>query len=73
MIIKVKLGEKGQLVIPKIVRESVGLSAHGSAILEVKEKIVEIRPFYDVDVVALAEETAKKHGTDTSKWIKRVG
>ena len=69
MIIKVKLGEKGQLVIPKVIRESIGLQENGTAILEVKEKMVEIKPFLQSDVVEKAKEVARKHGGDTSKWV----
>lgn len=36
--IKVKLGSKGQLVIPKIVRESLGLTENKPLILEVRIK-----------------------------------
>jgi len=69
--IKVKLGEKGQLVIPKVVRESVGLRENKPAILEVKEKRIEIRPFPDEDLVKKAKERAKKYGGDLKKlgWI----
>lgn len=69
MIIKVKLGGKGQLVIPKIVRESIGLRENGQAILEVKENAVEIKPLKDYEIVKKMAERAKKHGGDTSKWI----
>ncbi len=71
MRIKVKLGEKGQLVIPKVVRESVGLRENKPAILEVKEKRIEIRPFPDEDLVKKAKERAKKYGGDLKKlgWI----
>lgn len=71
MRIKVKLGDKGQLVIPKVVRESVGLKANGSALLEVKENVVEIRAFSGEDLVQRSKERAKKFGGDIRKqgWI----
>lgn len=69
MIIKVKLGGKGQLVIPKVVRESIGLRENSQALLEVKEKKVEIRPLPAEELVKRMEERAKKHGGDVSKWI----
>ena len=69
MIIKVKLGEKGQLVIPKVIRESIGLRENTAAILEVKDKKVEIKPFHDVNILEKAKERARKHGGDTSKWV----
>ena len=69
MIIKVKLGGKGQLVIPKVIRESIGLQENGTAILEVKEKMVEIKPFLQNDAVEKAKEVERRHGGDTSKWV----
>ncbi|MEM2897495.1 MAG: AbrB/MazE/SpoVT family DNA-binding domain-containing protein [Candidatus Bathyarchaeia archaeon] len=71
MRIKVKLGEKGQLVIPKVVRESVGLRTNSQAILEVKEKKIEIMPFPEENLVDKARNRAKKYGGDLRKlgWI----
>ncbi|MBI2144415.1 AbrB/MazE/SpoVT family DNA-binding domain-containing protein [Candidatus Woesearchaeota archaeon] len=69
MIIKVKLGGKGQVVIPKIVRESIGLRENSTALLEVKEKKVEIRPLSAEDIVEKASEMARKYGGNVSKWI----
>ncbi len=68
MIIKVKLGDKGQLVIPKIVRESIGLKERQSALLEVKNTWIELRPLPAGDLVKMAVERAKKHGGNVSKW-----
>lgn len=71
MRIKVRLGDKGQLVIPKIVRESVGLKENGSALLEVKEKVIEIKPLSGEDLVERSKERAKKYGGDIRKlrWV----
>lgn len=71
MKIKVRLSEKGQLVIPKVVRESVGLKANKPAILEVREGVVEIRPLSDEGLVERSRERAKKHGGDLKKlgWV----
>jgi AbrB family looped-hinge helix DNA binding protein len=68
---KVRLGSKGQLVIPKIVRDSVGLRENKGALLEVKEGVVEIRPLDGEELVAKSKERAKKHGGDIRKlgWI----
>ena len=38
--IKVKLGSKGQVVIPKVIRDSVGLAENEPAIMEVKGCVV---------------------------------
>jgi AbrB family looped-hinge helix DNA binding protein len=69
--LKVRLGPKGQLVIPKLVRESVGLRENGSALLEVKEKAIEIRPLESSDLVERAKHRAAKHGGDIKKlgWV----
>jgi AbrB family looped-hinge helix DNA binding protein len=69
--IKVKLGPKGQLVIPKVVRESVGLRENASAILEVKESAIEIRPLDSSDLVERSKQRAKEHGGDIKKlgWV----
>ena len=71
MRIKVKLGDKGQLVIPKVVRESIGLKENGSALLEVKEKVIEIRPLSSEDLLERSRERAKKYGGDIRKqgWV----
>ena len=67
MRIRVRLGDKGQLVIPKIVRESVGLKENSSALLEVKENYIEIRPLSTGDWVENAKEMARKYGGDVKK------
>ncbi|MDA4112088.1 MAG: AbrB/MazE/SpoVT family DNA-binding domain-containing protein [Thaumarchaeota archaeon] len=71
MRIRIKLGAKGQIIIPKIVRDSVGLVENGPAILEVKEKTIEIRPLPAKDLIERARERARKHGADIKKsgWI----
>ena len=71
MKLKVRLGPKGQFVIPKVVRESVGLRENASALLEVKEGAIEIRPLDDSDLVEKAIRRAKEHGGDIRKlgWV----
>ncbi len=69
MRIKVKLSAKGQVLIPKIVRESVGLRENRTAMLEVKDNSVVIRPLEEGDLVTKAKERARKHGGDVSKWV----
>jgi AbrB family looped-hinge helix DNA binding protein len=69
--IKVKLGNKGQLVIPKVVRERLGLKENADALLEVKENLIEIRPLPSGDLVQRSRERAKKYGGDIKKqgWV----
>ncbi len=69
MRIKVKLTSKGQVLIPKVVRESVGLKENKPAILEVKDDSVVIRPAAEGDLLARARERARRHGGNVSKWI----
>ncbi|MGQ9469803.1 MAG: AbrB/MazE/SpoVT family DNA-binding domain-containing protein [Nitrososphaerales archaeon] len=66
--IKVKLGSKGQLVIPKVIRESLGLTENIVLVLEVKDKKIEIRPLEE-DVLEKWEDIAKREGVDVSKEI----
>lgn len=67
--IKVKLGSKGQVVIPKVIRDSVGLAENEIAIMEVKGGIVEIKPLKDMDIIKKWEEMARKDKANVSKWI----
>ena len=47
MIIRRKVGPKGQIVIPKIVRESLGIQPGDEVLMEVREKELLIRPEVD--------------------------
>ena len=67
--IKVKLGSKGQVVIPKIIRDSVGLAENEPAIMEVRDGVVEIKPIKDTDIIKKWEERARKDKVNVSKWI----
>ncbi|MEM4251018.1 MAG: AbrB/MazE/SpoVT family DNA-binding domain-containing protein, partial [Candidatus Bathyarchaeia archaeon] len=64
---KIKLGEKGQLVIPKVARENVGLHERGYAVIEVKERSLEIKPIAKKDVVKEWKGIAARHGGDLSR------
>jgi len=70
--IVVRIGPKGELVIPRSVRESVGLHENVKCVLDVKENAIEIRPLSDeLDLVDRANCRAKEHGRDIKKlgWI----
>ena len=62
-----KLGERGQLVIPKVIRESLGLVENRMVILEVKDKVIEIKPFSAEEIVERWEKMSEKEGGDVSK------
>ena len=66
---KVRVGEKGQIVIPKIIRENLGIIENREVLLEVKEKTLEIKATPEQDLVKKMEERAKKHGGNVSKWV----
>ena len=69
MKIKIKVGAKGQLVIPKVIRESIGLQENSIATLEVKEKSVELRPFPRENIAEKWKGIAEKHGGDARKLV----
>jgi AbrB family looped-hinge helix DNA binding protein len=65
---RVKLGKRGQLVIPKIIRESLGLKEESYVVLEVSDKKLEVRPLDD-DVVNKWASVAKTEGLDVTKTL----
>lgn len=66
--IKVKLGEKGQLVIPKVIRESLGITENRTIILEVRDKTIEIKAF-DEEVPEKWRAIAEKEGLDVERNV----
>lgn len=66
---KVRVGSKGQLVIPKIVRSSLGLTENSYVTLEVKDKCVEIKPLQE-DFIAKWDEIRQKEGLDVTKKMR---
>ena len=66
--IKVKLGGKGQLVIPKVIRETLGLIENTIIVLEVKEKSVEIKTL-DEEIPKKWRAIAKAEGLNVTKGL----
>ena len=66
--IKVKLGGKGQLVIPKVIRESLGLTENKVIVLEVKEKTLEVKTL-DEEVPEKWRAIAKSEGLDVTRSV----
>jgi len=66
--IKVKLGDKGQLVIPKVIRQSLGLTENKTIILEVRDKTIEIKTL-DESVPEKWQAIAEKEGLDVTKSL----
>lgn len=67
-MLKLKLGSKGEIVIPKKIRESLGLAKEKEVILEVKDRsiIIKVPP---QDIVKLCEERAKRYNIDLKKMV----
>ena len=68
-LIKVKMSKKGEIVIPKKVREKLGFSKNKILLLEVKGKIAQLRTTNEEDVIKNWEKIAKESKVDVSKWI----
>ncbi len=69
MRVKVKLSSRGRVLIPKVIRDSVGLKENKEATLEVKDNSVVISPVVDGELISRANERARQHGGDVSKWV----
>ena len=67
-MLKLKLGSKGEILIPKKIREQLGFTRNKTIILEIKEKSVELKTSDD-NIAKKWEERAKKYKVDTSKLI----
>lgn len=59
---KTKVGVRGQIVIPKQIRESLGIAQNKTVILELQEKTLKMTPLEDRDIVKEWEEIANKEG-----------
>ena len=64
---KTKVGARGQIVIPKIIRESLGITENKTVFLEVEEKTLRLIPSEGKEILKSWEEISKKEGTDVSK------
>lgn len=67
-MLKLKLGTKGEIVIPKKIREYLGLFRDKSVTIEIKGKSVVINPMSG-DVVKECEEMAKEYNLDHKKLV----
>jgi len=66
--IKVKLGSKGQLVIPKVIRESLGLVEDQLVVLHVTDKSLRIEAL-DQNIVEKWKRIVESEGLDVSKEL----
>ena len=67
--VKTKVGARGQIVIPKIVRESLGIVENSTLMLELDEKAIRLFPQNSLEIMKRWREFAKKYGTNASKNI----
>jgi AbrB family looped-hinge helix DNA binding protein len=67
-MIQLKLGTKGEIIIPKKIREAIGLTKENKVILEIKGKTL-ILHAPEVDIVKKWEERAKRVNLDPKKLI----
>lgn len=74
MNIRRKLGQKGQLVIPKVVREFLGINPGDVVVIEVREKEVLIKPGVDperfVEDFCSPTETKLKKKLDLERLLE---
>jgi len=67
-MLQLQLGLKGELIIPKKIREQLGLIRERQILIEIKDKSLEIKSVDSKNVVKKWEERAKKCAVDVSKW-----
>ena len=62
MNVRRKIGQKGQIVIPKVFRESVGIKPGDEIVMEVREKEIVIKPGMDPEgfVESFCSATGRK-------------
>ena len=64
---KTKVGARGQIVIPKAIRENLGIVKNRTVVLELEDKVVKLIPERGADIVESWKQIAKTEGTDVSK------
>jgi AbrB family looped-hinge helix DNA binding protein len=68
-MMQLNISKKGEIVIPKKIREHLGLMHAKTVVIELKGDIVQIRPRANSeDIIARWEERAKRMNIDVSKW-----
>lgn len=70
MQMALKIGPKGQIVIPKFVRESLGVVENGKIVLSITEEKKAVLKPLESDILGAWEEQAQKvHANVSKKWI----
>ena len=66
---KTKVGVRGQIVIPKSIRDNLGITQNKTVILEVEDKVLKLIPSKSEEIAKRWEDIAKKQGCNVSKEI----
>lgn len=64
---KLKVGTHGEIVIPKKIRDALGLVRGRKVVFKLKGSVLELQA-EERDVIKEMEEDAKRYGSDVSKW-----
>jgi len=69
-MIQLHVGKRGEIVIPKKIRESLGIKKENNIFLEIKADAIELRalPKKNEDIMAKWAAQAKKENVNISKW-----
>ena len=67
-MIPVKIGTRGEIVIPKKIREHMGLQTGRKLLLEVKDNNLQLQTS-DQDLMKQWKQRAKKHGKSETEMI----
>ena len=62
------LGTKGELIIPKKIRQSIGMIEQGQVVLELEDHAIRIRVAQE-DTAQKWKEQAKKDKISVKKWV----
>jgi len=68
-MMQLNMGAKGELIIPKKIRDHFGLARGRQVALEIKETGIFLHPPTDEDMVRKCEERAKKYNLKASDLI----
>ena len=69
VIFKTKMGARGQIVIPKVIRDNLGMNVNKTIFLEVDNKDVKIISSDKTDIVSSWKEISQKEGCNVSKKL----
>ncbi|MEK6960911.1 MAG: AbrB/MazE/SpoVT family DNA-binding domain-containing protein [Nanoarchaeota archaeon] len=68
-MVRATVSARGELVIPKHMREEIGIEKNATVFLEVRDKVLHVRRI-EGDPILRMEERAKRNNVDVSKWVR---